>query len=205
MDSQFSQRVKDILGYSKEEAIRLGNSHISPEHLFLGILRDGEGIAVEILINHSIDLMVLKGSLEKSIKVDSPVSVADHEVIPLLRSTERILKLVYLEAKALKSPLIESEHLLLAILKDENTLVTRFLSELNVDYQSVKKMVEAGYPTSKADYPRDEEDEGQAFGGQGKGQSGTPSSPKSSSDTPVLDNFGIDLTKAAEEGRLDPV
>ncbi len=205
MDSQFSQRVKDILGYSKEEAIRLGNSHISPEHLFLGILRDGEGVAVEILINQGIDLMVLKGSLEKSIKVDSPVTVADNEVLPLLRSTERILKLVYLEAKALKSPVIESEHLLLAILKDENTLVTRFLSEMDVDYQSVRRMVEAGSPSAKADYPRDEDDEGQGFGGQGKGPAGTPSSAKSSSDTPVLDNFGIDLTKAAEEGRLDPV
>jgi ATP-dependent Clp protease ATP-binding subunit ClpC len=205
MDSQFSQRVKDILGYSKEEAIRLGNSHISPEHLFLGILRDGEGAAIEILMSKGVDLLVLKGSLEKSIKVESPVSVADHDVIPLLRSTERILKLVYLEAKALKSPTIESEHLLLAILKDENTLVTRFLSEMDVDYISVKRMVEAESPNAKADYPRDEDEEGQGFGSQGKGSSGSPSAPKSSSDTPVLDNFGIDLTKAADEGRLDPV
>ena len=204
MDSQFSQRVKDILGYSKEEAIRLGNSHISPEHLFLGILRDGESVAIEILMNQGIDLLVLKGSLEKSIKVESPVPVADHEVIPLLRSTERILKLVYLEAKALKSNTIDTEHLLLAILKDENALVTRFLSELDVDYQSVRKMVETESPTSKADYPKDEDDESQSFNGPGKGQPSSSSS-KSSSDTPVLDNFGIDLTKAAEEGRLDPV
>ncbi|MEI8226510.1 MAG: Clp protease N-terminal domain-containing protein, partial [Bacteroidota bacterium] len=171
MDSQFSQRVKDILGYSKEEAIRLGNSHISPEHLFLGILRDGESVAIEILINQGIDLLVLKGSLEKSIKVESPVSVADHEVIPLLRSTERILKLVYLEAKALKSSTIDTEHLLLAILKDENALVTRFLSELDIDYQIVRRMVEAETPSSKADFPRDEDDEGHGFSGQGnKGQ-----------------------------------
>jgi ATP-dependent Clp protease ATP-binding subunit ClpC len=206
MDSQFSQRVKDILGYSKEEAIRLGNSHISPEHLFLGILRDGESAAIEILINQGIDLLVLKGSLEKSIKVESPVPVADHEVIPLLRSTERILKLVYLEAKSLKSSTIDTEHLLLAILKDENALVTRFLSELDVDYQTVRRMVEAELPTSKADFPRDEDDEGPGFAGPGKGQSpSSSSSSKTSSDTPVLDNFGIDLTKAAEEGRLDPV
>ncbi len=205
MDSQFSQRVKDILSYSKEEAIRLGNSHISPEHLFLGILRDGEGVAIDILINQGIDLPVLKGSLEKSIKVDSPVPVADHEIIPLLRSTERILKLVYLEAKSLKSNTIDSEHLLLAILKDENALVTRFLSELDVDYQSVRRAVEAGFPSAKADFPREEDEEGQSFGGPGKGQQSSPSSSKSSSDTPVLDNFGIDLTKAAEEGRLDPV
>lgn len=207
MDSQFSQRVKDILSYSKEEAIRLGNSHISPEHLFLGILRDGEGVAVEILINQGIDLLILKGSLEKSIRVENPVPVADHEITPLLRSTERILKLVYLEAKALKSKTIDSEHLLLAILKDENALVTRFLTELDVDYQSVKRAVEAESPIARADYPRDEDDEGIGPGGQGKGQQPFPpsSSAKPSSDTPVLDNFGIDLTKAAEEGRLDPI
>ncbi len=204
MDSQFSQRVKDILGYSKEEAIRLGNSHISPEHLFLGILRDGESTAIDILVNQGIDLLVLKGSLEKSIRVESPVPVADHEVIPLLRSTERILKLVYLEAKSLKSNTIDTEHLLLAILKDENALVTRFLSELDVDYHSVRRMVEAESPNARADFPRDEDDEASGFSQPGKGQ--TPSSTsKSSSDTPVLDNFGIDLTKAAEEGRLDPV
>jgi ATP-dependent Clp protease ATP-binding subunit ClpC len=205
MDSQFSQRVKDILVYSKEEAIRLGNSHISPEHLFLGILRDGEGVAIEILVSQGIDLRILKGSLEHSIKVETPVMVADHEIIPLLKSTERILRLVYLEAKALKSGIIESEHLLLAILKDDNALVTRFLSERDVTYQSVKRMVEAESPSARADYPRDEDDEGQGFGPQGKGPAGAAPSTKSSSDTPVLDNFGIDLTKAAEEGKLDPV
>ncbi len=209
MDSQFSQRVKDILSYSKEEAIRLGNSHISPEHLFLGILRDGEGVAVDILINSGVDLLVLKGSIEKSIKVENPVPVADHTVIPLLRSTERILKLVYLEAKALKSNTIDTEHLLLAILKDENTLVTRFLSELDVDYQSVRRLMENVSQSPKADFPREDDDEGQSFGnqgkGQGQGQGQNPSSSKPSSETPVLDNFGIDLTKAAEEGRLDPI
>jgi ATP-dependent Clp protease ATP-binding subunit ClpC len=209
MDSQFSQRVKDILSYSKEEAIRLGNSHISPEHLFLGILRDGEGVAVDMMINSGVDLLVLKGSIEKSIKVENPVPVADHTVIPLLRSTERILKLVYLEAKALKSSTIDTEHLLLAILKDENTLVTRFLSELDVDYQSVRRLMEHDSHTPKADFPREDDDESQSYGGQGKGQGQgqgqTPPSSKPSSETPVLDNFGIDLTKAAEEGRLDPV
>jgi ATP-dependent Clp protease ATP-binding subunit ClpC len=206
MDSKFSQRVKDILSYSKEEAIRLGNSHISPEHLFLGILRDGEGVAVDILLNHGVDLLMLKGSIEKSIKVDNPIPVTDHEVIPLLRSTERILKLVYLEAKSLKSGTIETEHLLLAILKDENALVTRFLSELDVDYQFVRKLVESDLPVSKADFPKEDDDEGQSYGNQGKGQNPPSSqSSKPSSETPVLDNFGIDLTKAAEEGKLDPV
>ncbi len=203
MDSQFSQRVKDIIAYSKEEAIRLGNSHISPEHLFLGILRDGEGTAIDILINQGADLLSLKGSIEKSIRVDSPVSVIDYEIIPLMKSTERALKLVYLEAKAMKSETIESEHLLLAILKDENSLVTRFLLELDIDYTSVRRAMEnIDTPSAKADFPREDDDDTPGYGG-GSGQSrgqNPPQGSKPSSDTPVLDNFGIDLTKAAEEG-----
>ena len=106
MDARFSQRVKDILGYSKEEAIRLGNSHISPEHLFLGILRDGEGAAVDILMNMGVDLKALKEAIEKLIRIDNPVPMADYEIIPSLKPTERILKLVILEAKAQKSETI---------------------------------------------------------------------------------------------------
>jgi len=205
MDAQFSQRVKDILAYSKEEAIRMGNSHISPEHLFLGILRDGEGLAIDILINQGADLLSLKSSIEKSIRVDNPVPLIDRELIPLLKSTERVLKLVYLEAKAMKSGTIESEHLLLAILKDEASLITRILSELDIDYMSVRRTIENDTPSSKADFPREDDDEMQGFGGgQGRGQGQAPGS-KSSSETPVLDNFGIDLTKAAEEGKLDPI
>lgn len=206
MDAHFSQRVNDILGYSKEEAIRLGNSHISPEHLFLGILREGEGVAVDILLNNGVDLLMLKGSIEKSIKADKPVAMADNEILPLLKSTERVLRLVHIEAKALKTKVIDTEHLLMAILRDESNLVTRFLTELDIDYSLVKKTVEAGNPAAQADYPRDEDDEGMFSGaGQGKQPQGGQQSQKSSSETPVLDNFGIDLTKAAEEGRLDPV
>ncbi|HRC90259.1 MAG TPA: ATP-dependent Clp protease ATP-binding subunit, partial [Bacteroidales bacterium] len=204
MDSQFSQKVKDILTYSKEEAIRLGNNHISPEHLFLGILRDSKSLATNILINSGVDLLVLKGSIEKSIRVDNSTPVTDITAIPLLKSTERILRLVYLEAKSLKSSTIESEHLLLAILKDENALVTRLLAEMDVDYNSVRRYIENEEPQAKADFPRDEDDEGMSYGVPGRGQSGS-SSGKPSSETPVLDNFGIDLTKAAEEGRLDPI
>ncbi|MBP8959881.1 MAG: ATP-dependent Clp protease ATP-binding subunit [Bacteroidales bacterium] len=204
MDSQFSQKVKDILTYSKEEAIRLGNNHISPEHLFLGILRDSKSLATNILTNSGVDLLVLKGSIEKSIRVDNSTPVTDITAIPLLKSTERILRLVYLEAKSLKSSTIESEHLLLAILKDENALVTRLLAEMDVDYNSVRRYIENEGPQAKADFPRDEDDEGMSYGVPGRGQSGS-SSGKPSSETPVLDNFGIDLTKAAEEGRLDPI
>lgn len=208
MDSRFSQKVKDVLTFSKEEAIRLGNSHISPEHILLGILREGEGLAVDILVNQGVDLSMLKGSLERSIRVENPVRISDNDILPLLKSTERILKLVHLEAKALKSDVIDTEHLLLAILKEENSFVTRFLSELNVDYQTVRQVAETENPLPRADFPREDEDEDTGFarGDQGKGPQGpSPHSGKSSSDTPVLDNFGIDLTKAAEENRLDPV
>ena len=207
MDAHFSQRVNDILGYSKEEAIRLGNSHISPEHLFLGILREGEGVAVDILLNNGVDLLMLKGSIEKSIKADRPVAMADNDILPLLKSTERVLRLVHIEAKAMKTRIIDTEHLLMAILRDESNLVTRFLTELDIDYSLVKKAVEASNPAAQADYPRDEDDEG-IFSSPGSGkqqQGGQQAQQRSSSETPVLDNFGIDLTKAAEEGRLDPV
>jgi ATP-dependent Clp protease ATP-binding subunit ClpC len=205
MDAHFSQRVNDILGYSKEEAIRLGNSHISPEHLFLGILREGEGLAVDILLNNGVDLLMLKGSIEKSIKADKPVAMADNEILPLLKSTERVLRLVHIEAKALKTRVIDTEHLLMAILRDESNLVTRFLTELDIDYSMVKKAVEAGNTTGQADYPRDEDDES-IFSGSGPGkQPQGAQQQRSSSETPVLDNFGIDLTKAADEGRLDPI
>ncbi len=208
MDAHFSQRVNDILGYSKEEAIRLGNSHISPEHLFLGILREGEGVAVDILLNNGVDLLMLKGSIEKSIKADRPVAMADNDILPLLKSTERVLRLVHIEAKALKTRVIDTEHLLMAILRDESNLVTRFLTELDIDYSLVKKAVEASNPAAQTDYPRDEDDEG-IFSNPGPSgrqqQGGQQAQQRSSSETPVLDNFGIDLTKAAEEGRLDPV
>ncbi|MEE4116377.1 MAG: ATP-dependent Clp protease ATP-binding subunit [Marinilabiliaceae bacterium] len=208
MDSKFSQKVKDILTYSKEEAIRLGNTHISPEHLFLGILREGEGFAVDILMNQGVDLVMLKGSVEKSIRVEEPSIANDNDILPLLKSTERVLKLVHLEARALKSDVIDTEHLLLAILKEENSFVTRYLSELNIDYQTVRQLTEKDSPAPRADFPHQDEDDDSGFhkGGPGKGPSqGSQQGAKSTSDTPVLDNFGIDLTRAAEENKLDPI
>lgn len=210
MDAKFSQKIKDILAYSKEEAIRLGNSHISPEHLFLGVLRDGEGLAIDLLVSMGVDLMNIRSTLEKSLKVDTPVPLNDVENLPLLRSTERILKLVYLEAKSLKQTTIDTGHLMLAILKDEHTLVTRTLEEQDVDYQSLKDQLVLNKPIGKADFPREDDDEGPGGFGSGGGRGGQPqggggASQKSTSDTPVLDNFGIDLTKAAEEDRLDPI
>ena len=222
MDAQFSQRIKDVLGYSKEEAVRLGNSHISVEHLFLGILRDGEGLAIDVLVVLGVELYDLRMAIEKSIRNDQPSSATDPDSLPLLKSAERILKLTHLEARSMKEKTIDTNHLLLAILKDDNNYATRYLVENGISYNKVKQEISDTQPESQADFPGDEDDEAKGpfgaggsggSGGSGGGGGGQPggskggagASQKSSSDTPVLDNFGIDLTKAAEEDRLDPV
>jgi len=206
MDARFSQRIKDVLSYSKEEAIRLGNAHIGTEHLFLGILRDGEGLAIDILILLGAELYDLRRSIEELIRPTRAIKINDSENIPLLKSAEKVLKLVYLEARSLQDDTIDTGHLLLAILKDENSIVTQVLKEHNIDYETVRDELESSKNKPRSEFPGDEDDDDDPrsqFEG-GKGQGGAQAS-KSSSDTPVLDNFGIDLTKAAEEGRLDPI
>ncbi len=206
MDARFSQRIKDVLTYSKEEAIRLGNAHIGTEHLFLGILRDGEGLAVDILVLLGAELYDLRRSIEELIKPETAIRIKDTDNVPLLKSAEKVLKLVYLEAKSLRDATIDTGHLLLAILKDDNSIATQILKEQNIDYDMVRSELENTKSKPKSEFPGDEDDEDDPksqFEG-GKGSGGQPSS-KSSSETPVLDNFGIDLTKAAEEDRLDPI
>ncbi|TFH27297.1 MAG: ATP-dependent Clp protease ATP-binding subunit [Bacteroidia bacterium] len=209
MDAQFSQRIKDVLGYSKEEAVRLGNSHISVEHLFLGILRDGEGLAIDVLVVLGVELYDLRMAIEKSIRNDQPSSATDPDSLPLLKSAERILKLTHLEARSMKEKTIDTNHLLLAILKDDNNYATRYLVENGITYNKIKQEISDTQPENQADFPGDEDDEGKGpfgSGGQPGGSKGSSgASQKSSSDTPVLDNFGVDLTKAAEEDRLDPI
>jgi len=207
MDSKFSQRIKDVLSYSREEAVRLGNSYIGPEHLFLGILRDGEGSAIEVLLNLGADLFELKKSIEKAIKPDASIKITDTDNLPLLKSSERILKLIYLEAKSLNNVTIDTGHLLLAILKDENGIPTRILLEQDIDYSDVRQELEQQQQRiqNNADYSNeDDEDQRPPYGGTGS-RSGQNPQAKANSDTPVLDNFGVDLTKAAEEGKLDPI
>jgi ATP-dependent Clp protease ATP-binding subunit ClpC len=209
MDARFSQRIKDVLSYSKEEAIRLGNAHISTEHLFLGILRDGEGLAIDILILMGAELYDLRRSIEELIRPESAIKVNDTDNIPLLKSAEKVLKLVYLEAKSLQDDTIDTGHLLLAIMKDENSIATQVLKEHNIDYDSVRLELESTKKgTARSEFPGDEDDEDEGKGpyeGGSKGSGSGQQASKSNSETPVLDNFGIDLTKAAEEDRLDPI
>ncbi len=201
MDYKYSNKIKEVLTYSREEAVRLGNTTIRTEHLFLGILRDGEGAAINILLELGLDLAETKKIIETKIRntAISP-SPTDPDSIPLIKNAERVLKLVALVARELKNDTISTVHLLLAILKDESSIVTQLLNENDIGYFTVKAELKPEIIEAKADFS-DEEDE-RSFGSQ-RGPQQTPG--KAVSDTPVLDNFGIDLTKAAEENRLDPI
>jgi ATP-dependent Clp protease ATP-binding subunit ClpC len=204
MDSQFSPRIKDILVYSREEAIRLGNEFIGPEHLFLGILRDGEGIATDILESYGINLPLLKLEIEKKIRTDK--SLNPQAELQMLKSTERALKIIYLEARSFKSTTAHSGHLLLALLKDKDTLITGMLNDLGVNYYLVRSQLQDyKQPESRSDFPDQDDEDDDAMA---KGPTGSSSAKKagpSKSDTPVLDNFGIDITRLAEENSLDPI
>ncbi len=208
MEAKFSQRVKDVLSYSREEAIRLGNEYIGVEHLLLGMIREGEGKAIQVLNYLGVNIPELRRMIESAVATGSN-KVKDVENLPLVKQTERALKLTYLEAKLFKSELIGTEHLLLAILKDEDNVVTRSCSQFNVDYGSVRAELEniinkpEKQRDTRSEFPggtsEDEPEESKEFGG------GAKKMAESKSKTPVLDNFGRDLTRAAEEGRLDPI
>jgi len=211
MEAKFSQRVKDVLSYSREEAIRLGNSYIGLEHLLLGIIREGEGMAIQILTYFGIDLAKIRKEIEMAVANNNEGKVRNVDNIPLLKQAERALKITYLEAKLFNSDLIGTEHLLLAILKDNDNIVTRSFNNYGVDYDAVKDELKAIMSNADND-PRidptdelggaahdDPEEGGKEFGGNIKKISDTKSK------TPVLDNFGRDITRYAEEGRLDPI
>lgn len=207
MDSKFSPRIKDVLSYSREEAIRLGNDHIGTEHLFLGIIRDGEGIAIDVMNKLHLDYMKMRKEIEIQLRKDSSLQLEAN--IPLLKNTEKALKLVFLEARAMNESTVNTGHLLLAILKEKDCLVSAIFNHYNSGYESVKSQIEKlTRIENKSDFPEDS-DEGDDMFNAGSGSGGSMGSKSGSStpktDTPVLDNFGIDITKAAVEGSLDPV
>ena len=137
MEARFSPRVKDVITYSREEALRLGHDYIGTEHLLLGLVRDGEGMAIRVLISLGINLQELRHNIENSIKPTTKKTTGLGN-IPLIRQAEKALKLTYLEAKVYKAEEIGTEHLLLSILKDEDSVATQTLKKFNVDYKSVK-------------------------------------------------------------------
>ena len=202
MEAKFSPRVKDVISYSREEALRLGNDFIGVEHLLLGIIREGDGTAIKLLNEFHLDLKQIRVEVEQSLLKSSNSSVQPMTNIPLVKQAEKVLKTTYLEAKLYKSPMIGTEHLLLSILKDEDSFACRVLNKYGVIYDNVKDELEAMIEentTPRAEFPGgQEEDGGEQYSAQRK-----PADPKSK--TPVLDNFGRDLTKMAEAGKLDPI
>jgi len=199
MNAKYSKQLKDVISYSKEEAIRLGNDYISPEHLFLGVLRDGESKIITTLHNLGVDLKKIRKKIEAEIKTDRIITNIKINEFPLLKNTERVLKLIILEAQSFKTEEITSEHLILAILKEEGNWVAKFLAEDKISYEVVKEeFIKA--PQAKSEFPEESDED---F--ENKQSSKSKQTGKSNSETPVLDNFGIDLTLAAEENRLDPI
>ena len=207
MEANFSPRVKDVITFSKEEALRLGHDYIGVEHLLLGIIREGEGIAVKLIQQMGLSLVELRKQIELISKPNKTMSVSLGN-IPLLKQAEKVLKITYLEAKLLKSNIIGTEHLLLSILKNEDNIATRILNDNDITYDKIIDALgelEDHQIDFKADYPDANDGEGDTGGFSGGGAGGARKASDTKSKTPVLDNFGRDLTKYAEEGKLDPV
>ena len=215
MDDNFSSRVKDVITYSKEEAIRLGHDFIGTEHLLLGILRDGGGKAIKILNSLDIDLDFLRKKIE-ILSPPNPIMNFEENLrknLHLTRQAERALKTTFLEAKLFQSEIINTVHLLLCILRNENDPTTKLLLKLNIDYDVVKeqfKLLLANDDQNYLDLPTSSSfpDEKEDLGDSGKENPFVPttdSKVNKKSKTPVLDNFGRDVTALAEKNNLDPV
>jgi len=202
MTVNYSEQLHHVLQYSAQEAERLGNNYVGPEHLLLGLLRNGQGKAIEILQELRVNLLKVKQSIESRIRTDREPA---GEAIPVLKSTERIKKIMELESRLFDADVADTEHLLLAILKEKNNLAVDVLNEEHLSYDQVKSFLESPKPqgpvmgTGFHDEDEDEDDDPRS-------QQKTPSSgTQKHSDTPALDTFGADITKAALENRLDPI
>ncbi len=223
MDAKFSPRVREVITFSREEALRLEHNYIGVEHLLLGIIKEGEGMAIQILEGLNCEVGKLRELVENSIRPAGGKHIGKGN-LPLVKQAEKILKITYLEAKIFKSAVIGTEHLLLSILKDEDNVATKSLNAFNIDYDVAKEEFETiisdninpsgdlpSYetPTSpNEDEPAASHTSGASGGGMSSGGSksgGAKRKGESKSTTPVLDNFGRDLTKMAEDGKLDPI
>jgi ATP-dependent Clp protease ATP-binding subunit ClpC len=187
MEGNFSNRVQDVIRLSREEALRLGHDYIGTEHLLLGVIREGEGIAVKILRNLGVDLYKLKKAIEDTVRTSGGTLTIGN--IPLTKQAEKVLKITYLEAKLYKSDVIGTEHLLLSLLRDDDNIAAQILHQFNIHYDVVRSELDniiSGKPSTPSHTP-------------------TAEKKAEKSKTPVLDNFGHDLTKLAVEDKLDPV
>ncbi|MFF5384350.1 ATP-dependent Clp protease ATP-binding subunit [Pedobacter suwonensis] len=204
MEAKFSPQVKDVISFSREEALRLGHDYIGTEHLLLGLIREGDGMAIKILRSLGVDTGKLRRSIEDAVRGTSSVTV-NLGNIPLTKQAEKVLKITYLEAKIFKSDLIGTEHLLLSVLRDDDNIASQILLQYGITYDVFKQEVEV----NKNGFRDDISNSASTGGDDDYREEESFSTPKKVSDikskTPVLDNFGRDLTKAAEEGRLDPI
>lgn len=210
MNNQFTQRVSDIIMYSKEEANRLRNSYIGPEHLLLGLIREGEGKAIEILFNLQINLQDIKNQLETIVKNNVENDTTYDENISFNDKASKVLKLCILEAKLLRNIAADSEHILLAIMKVKDNTAFHILESNGVTYEKIKLTLQPD-PHAGLGFSEDEDEDEDIRQNPSSNKSNAaqqqarPAQKKPANDTPVLDNFGTDMTRAAEEGKLDPV
>ncbi len=206
MDNNFSAQVKEIISFSREEALRLGNDFIGTEHLLLGLIREGENTAIRILKTLNVDLYELRKEVELAVKDKTGKNIANINSLPLTKQAEKVIRVTVLEAKALKSPLVETEHLMLSILKNKENIATQILNQFDVDYDVFRNelgMVRSSDPRSEYTEDNDDDFDEDRKGYTGQQRAKQQSNPKSK--TPVLDNFGRDITKLAESGSLDPI
>jgi ATP-dependent Clp protease ATP-binding subunit ClpC len=218
MENNYSKKLTDVIEYSREEAVRLQSSYIGPEHLLLGVLRDGECHAVRILQELETDVVTLKKTLEMELRSTSSTEGIPSDSLAISKAAERVLRMSMLESRVFKSELTGTEHLLLALLKEELSLAAQLLNEKGITYSmlydkmvKVKETDDADWNKVRGGFTEDDEDsddDEDAFSPYRKEPSyanAGASQVKSSNDTPVLDNFGTDMTKAAAEGKLDPI
>jgi len=205
MDNNFSTQVKEIISFSREEALRLGNDFIGTEHLLLGLIREGDNTAIRILKSFNVDLYELRKEIELAVKDKTGKNIANINSLPLTKQAEKVIRVTVLEAKALKSTTVETEHLMLSILKNKENIATQILNQFDVDYDLFRQ--ELGIVKSndvRSEYSEENDDDFDEEKKYSQSKS-TRQQGTAKSKTPVLDNFGRDITKLAEMGALDPI
>ncbi len=204
MDNNFSAQVKEIISYSREEALRLGNDFIGTEHLLLGLIREGDNTAIRILKSFNVDLYELRKEIELAVKDKTGKNIANINSLPLTKQAEKVIRVTVLEAKALKSTTVETEHLMLSILKNKENIATQILNQFDVDYDLFRNELGIAKGNDvRSEYSEEGDDE---FDEEKKyAQQKSKAAGAAKSKTPVLDNFGRDITRLAENGSLDPI
>ncbi|MBS1730939.1 MAG: ATP-dependent Clp protease ATP-binding subunit [Bacteroidetes bacterium] len=206
MDNNFSPQVKEIISFSREEALRLGNDFIGTEHLLLGLIREGDNTAIKILKQLNVDLYELRKEIEIAIKDKTDKNIANINSLPLTKQAEKVIRVSVLEQKALKSQLVETEHLMLSILKNKDNIATQILNQFDIDYDIFRNdlgMVKNNEIQNEFSEENEDDfdEEKKSFISPQRNKPGSTTKSK----TPVLDNFGRDITRLAELGSLDPI